>query len=193
MKNICVFCGSSSNVQNSYKQEAKRLGKELVDRKMTLVYGGGKVGLMGIIADEVLRNGGQVIGVIPKFLQQKEVGHDRLTTLHVVDSMHERKQLMAELSDAFIAMPGGLGTLEELAEISTWVQLGLMKKPIGIFNVNGFYDHLISQLDHMCSEGFLRAENKRNIIYKDVAKSLLEELSNFEFNDYSIWGNFDQT
>ncbi len=193
MKYICVFCGSSSNVNDIYKNEAKKLGQELVERNLTLVYGGGNVGLMGILADEVLANNGKVIGVIPGFLRKKEVGHNSLTKLHVVDTMHERKQLMAELSDAFIAMPGGLGTLEELAEISTWVQLELMKKPIGVLNVNGFYDHLISQLNHMTAEGFLKFENLKNIICVNQAKSLLEELIDFKFGSYSIRESIDKT
>lgn len=187
MKNICVFCGSSYGVEKIYEEQAKKLGQLIVSNQHQLVYGGGNVGLMGVIADEVLRHGGKVTGVIPEFLKDKEVGHSRLTEMHVVNSMHERKLLMAELSDAFIAMPGGLGTLEEFAEIATWVQLELMKKPVGLLNVNGFYDALISQLDYMTSQGFIKEQNRVNLIHDNDASSLYQKISTFTFDDYSLW------
>lgn len=193
MKNICVFCGSSYGLEEIYIQQAKALGELIAKNGLSLVYGGGNVGLMGVIADEVLKNGGKVIGVIPEFLKDKEVGHSQLTEMHVVNSMHERKLLMAELSDAFIAMPGGLGTLEELAEISTWVQLELMKKPVGILNVNGFYDALIQQLDFMTSQGFIKDQNRKNIVHEDDALKLYNKISTFTFNDYSIWSDLDKS
>ncbi len=193
MKNICVFCGSSYGLEEIYTQQAKALGELIAKNGLSLVYGGGNVGLMGVIADEVLKNGGKVIGVIPEFLKDKEVGHSQLTEMHVVNSMHERKLLMAELSDAFIAMPGGLGTLEELAEISTWVQLELMKKPVGILNVNGFYDALIQQLDFMTSQGFIKDQNRKNIVHEEDALKLYNKISTFTFNDYSIWSDLDKS
>lgn len=164
-----------------------------MENDLDLVYGGGHVGLMGAVADAVLAEGGKAIGVIPEFLQKKEVGHTQLTEMHIVGSMHERKKLMAELSDAFIALPGGLGTLEELAEITTWVQLELIKKPVGILNVNGFYDQLLSLLDHMTAEGFIKSQNRENIISSNNVSELIQKLLTFKFNDYSIWGDIEKT
>lgn len=193
MKNICVFCGSSYGADKIYEEQAKALGYLIASNGLQLVYGGGKVGLMGVIADEVLKHGGNAIGVIPAFLKDKEVGHTQLTEMHVVNSMHERKQLMAELSDAFIAMPGGLGTLEELAEISTWVQLELIKKPVGLLNVNGFYDPIIKQLDLMTSQGFIKEPNRKNIIHENEASDLFKAISTFKFDDYSLWSDLDKS
>ncbi|MTI41938.1 TIGR00730 family Rossman fold protein [Fulvivirga lutimaris] len=193
MKNICVFCGSSYGAEKIYEEQAKTLGQLIASQGLQLVYGGGKVGLMGVIADEVLKQGGKVIGVIPEFLKDKEVGHPNLTEMHIVKSMHERKQLMAELSDAFIAMPGGLGTLEEVAEISTWVQLELIKKPVGLLNVNGFYNALIQQLDLMTSQGFIKEQNRKNIIHENNALDLFKKLSTFTFDDYSLWSDLDKS
>ncbi|HNP19568.1 MAG TPA: TIGR00730 family Rossman fold protein [Fulvivirga sp.] len=193
MNNICVFCGSNVGNDIAYEKGAKSLGFELSQKNIHLVYGGGRVGLMGIIADEVLSQKGQVIGVIPKFLIQKEVDHKNLTELHVVQSMHERKQMMASLSDAFIAMPGGLGTLEELAEMLTWVQLEIIKKPIGLFNINGFFDSLILQLNHMTKEGFLNIETRKNLVVSDNPKSLVDMISNFQFSSHSIWDDLNKT
>jgi uncharacterized protein (TIGR00730 family) len=193
MKNICVFCGSSYGVEKIYAEQAKTLGQLIASKGLQLVYGGGKVGLMGVIADEVLKEGGKVIGVIPEFLKDKEVGHPHITEMHLVKSMHERKQLMAGLSDAFIAMPGGLGTLEELAEISTWVQLELIKKPVGLLNVNGFYNALIQQLDFMTSQGFIKEQNRKNIIHENNALDLFNKLATFTFDDYSLWSDLDKS
>ncbi|HEY5823562.1 MAG TPA: TIGR00730 family Rossman fold protein [Cyclobacteriaceae bacterium] len=157
--NICVFCGSSSGILPVYAEATKQLARIFVKSEITLVYGGGNVGLMGILADEVLKNGGKAIGVIPDFLVRREVAHAGLTQLEVVTSMHERKKRMADLADAFIALPGGWGTLDELAEILTWRQLTLINEPIGLLNTNSFFDALITQMKKMSSDGFLKEEN----------------------------------
>ncbi|MBL7838977.1 MAG: TIGR00730 family Rossman fold protein [Cyclobacteriaceae bacterium] len=160
---ICVFCGSSFGINPVYSRTAKELGALIAHLNHSLVYGGGNVGLMGIVADAVLENRGEVIGVIPRFLMDREVGHSGLTSLEIVSSMHERKKRMADLSDAFLAIPGGWGTLEEVAEILTWKQLGLITQPVGLLNVNKFFDPLIQQMKHMVHEGFLREENFSSI------------------------------
>ncbi|HOX81979.1 MAG TPA: TIGR00730 family Rossman fold protein [Chryseolinea sp.] len=154
--NICVFCGSSTGHNSVFADAAITLGIALANRNITLVYGGGNVGLMGILADSVLKHGGNAVGVIPDFLMKREVGHKNLTRLEVVSSMHERKKRMADISDAFIAMPGGWGTLDELAEILTWKQLGLINQPVGILNTNHFFDPLLQQMNAMQETGFLR-------------------------------------
>jgi len=159
MNKICVFCGSSSGKKEYYGEAAIELGELIAQNSWTLIYGGGNIGLMGKVADAVMSRKGNVIGVIPEFLLQLEVGHQKLTKLEVVDSMHTRKQRMAELADAFIALPGGFGTLEELAEITTWVQLKLVDKPIIILNINGFYDSLITQIKTMFEQGFISKNN----------------------------------
>lgn len=156
---ICVFCGSSSGAHEIYKETAHELGSLLAKQGHTLVYGGGNIGLMGILADAVLSAKGEVIGVIPDFLMQKEVGHQGLNQLEIVKTMHDRKKRMAELSDAFIAMPGGWGTLDELAEILTWRQLGLIHQPICLINVNHYFDALLDQMKIMTREGFLKSDN----------------------------------
>lgn len=152
----------------------------MVDSNISLVYGGGKVGLMGVIADEVIRLGGEATGVIPKALMDKEVGHGGLTRLHIVKDMHERKAMMADLSDGFIAMPGGIGTLEELFEVFTWSQLGLHDKPIGLLNVNGFYDQLISFLQHVVAERFLKEDQASLLLYQSDSHTLVQHLKTFE-------------
>lgn len=159
MKSICVYCGSSVGASPVYAEAAKALATQFVANNIALVYGGGNVGLMGVIADEVLRLGGQATGVIPQALMNKEVGHTGLSKLHIVKNMHERKAMMADLSDGFIAMPGGVGTLEELFEVFTWAQLGFHTKPIGLLNVDGFYDSLMSFLQHTVQSKFLKAEH----------------------------------
>lgn len=161
--NICVFCGSSFGNNPVYTEAAKALGSFMAANNHTLVYGGGNVGLMGAIADSVLENKGEVIGVIPKFLMDREVGHTGLTSLEIVTSMHERKKRMADLSDAFVAIPGGWGTLEEIAEILTWKQLGLLNQPVAILNINGFFDPLLKQMQCMVTEGFLQEHNFQSI------------------------------
>ncbi|MGA7929157.1 MAG: TIGR00730 family Rossman fold protein, partial [Candidatus Sulfotelmatobacter sp.] len=160
MKRICVFCGSSPGRRPEYRAAAEEMAAELVRRNIGLVYGGGNVGLMGILADAVLKAGGEGVGVIPEHLMVREVGHRGLTKLHVVHTMHERKALMADLSDAFVALPGGFGTLDEFCEVVTCTQLGLHAKPCGILNVLGFYSPLLRMFDHAVEERFLKPENR---------------------------------
>jgi hypothetical protein len=174
MKRICVFCGSSAGSKPEYRACAQQLGAELTRRKISLVYGGGNVGLMGAIADSVLEAGGEAIGVIPEHLMSREIGHKRLTKLHIVHSMHERKALMADLSDAFIALPGGFGTLEEFCEVLTWSQLGLHAKPCGIVNVLGYYTPLLTMLDHAVEERFLKPQNRALVLARDTPLELLK-------------------
>lgn len=179
MKSICVYCGSSIGIKPVYADAARLLAAEMAKDGISLVYGGGNIGLMGIIADEVMRLGGEVTGIIPEALMSKEVGHHGLTRLHVVKDMHERKALMAELSDGFIAMPGGIGTLEELFEAYTWLQLGLHDKPIGLLNVDGFYDGLLGFLQHTVQQGFLKPEQATLLITETAPQSLLERFKSF--------------
>lgn len=176
MKRICVFCGSSFGARPAYKQAAEDLGRLLVERGIGLVYGGGGVGLMGAIADVVLAEGGEVIGVIPDSLMRREIGHRGLSKLHVVETMHERKALMADLADAFIALPGGYGTLEELAEIVTWSQLGIQMKPCGLLNVEDYWEDLVKFLDHAVDEQFVRPENSQLILLATTPEGILERL-----------------
>lgn len=167
---VCVFCGSSVGSKPAFIGAAVALGKVLAENKIRLVYGGGRVGLMGAIADSVLNNGGEAIGVIPKHLVAREVAHQGLSDLRIVDSMHERKALMAELSDGFIAMPGGLGTLEEFFEVWTWGQLGLHRKPYALLNVSGFYDPLVEFIDQLVEQKFVKPEHRKMLIVEsDVA------------------------
>jgi uncharacterized protein (TIGR00730 family) len=179
MKSLCVYCGSSIGSSPAYEEAARSLAKAMVSEQIDLVYGGGNVGLMGIIADEVLSLGGKVSGVIPKALMDYEVGHHGLTHLYVVKDMHERKAKMAELSGGFIAMPGGIGTLEELFEALTWSQLGFHDKPIGLLNVNGFYDGLIRFVQHLVKQGFLKQEHASLMMYEDDAPALMERFKSF--------------
>src|SRR5258708_4155206 len=159
-RRICVFCGSSSGTRPVYQKAAQTVGQLLCRRGIELVYGGGRVGLMGVVADACLNDGGRVIGVIPQALADKEVAHTGLTELRIVASMHERKALMADLSDAFMALPGGFGTWEEFFEVLTWAQLGIQRKACGILNVDGYYDPLLEMADRALSEGFLRAVHR---------------------------------
>ncbi|WP_297846296.1 TIGR00730 family Rossman fold protein [Pseudomonas sp.] len=176
LKSVCVFCGASAGSNPAYREAAIALGRTLAERQLTLVYGGGAVGLMGIVADAALAAGGEVIGVIPESLRSLEIGHNGLTRLEVVDGMHARKARMAELSDAFIALPGGLGTLEELFEVWTWGQLGYHAKPLGLMDVNGFYSKLAGFLDHVVSEGFVRDEHRNMLQISDSPTELLDTL-----------------
>jgi uncharacterized protein (TIGR00730 family) len=171
--NVCVFCGSSTGKNPVFADAARELGQLLAKNSHTLIYGGGKVGLMGIVADSVMSNHGEVIGIIPKFLMDREVGHGGITRLEVVPSMHQRKQRMADLANAFIALPGGWGTLEELAEILTWRQLALIPHPVIVLNINGFFDPLIAQLDLMFTEGFVRKEYLDNLQVATNVKDVL--------------------
>lgn len=174
--NVCVFCGSSLGDNPIFREAAEELGEGLARAGMTLVYGGGKVGLMGVLADAVLRRGGSVVGVIPDFLVRREVGHNGVTRLEVVGSMHERKRRMAELSDAFVAMPGGWGTLDEFAEILTWNQLDLVTKPVFLLNSAGFFDHLLHQMEIMVGAGFLSSQNFSLLKTVDNSADLLKRL-----------------
>jgi uncharacterized protein (TIGR00730 family) len=167
MKRISVFCGSSAGNDPAYAGAAKLVGQALVRRGLGLVFGGGRVGLMGVVADAVLANGGEVIGVIPKQLATKELAHGGLSDLRVVESMHERKALMAELCDGFVALPGGFGTMEEFFEVLTWAQLGLHQKPCGVLNVKGYFDPLLALAEHAISAGFVSAEH-RNLLLQDA-------------------------
>jgi uncharacterized protein (TIGR00730 family) len=176
MRRICVFCGSSPGNRSEYRAATEELGTELVRRNIGLVYGGGNVGLMGILADAVLKAGGEAIGVIPKYLMEREVGHKGLTKLHVVRSMHERKALMADLSDAFVALPGGFGTLEEFCEVVTWAQLGLHAKPCLVLNVLGYYTPLLAMFDHAMQERFLKPENRALVLARESTTELLRAL-----------------
>ncbi|WP_420474197.1 TIGR00730 family Rossman fold protein [Noviherbaspirillum sp. ST9] len=179
MKSLCVYCGASIGRLDIYAAGARALAKAMVERNIELVYGGGNVGLMGVVADEVLRLGGRATGVIPQALVDKEVAHSGLTHLHVVRNMHERKAMMADLSDGFVAMPGGIGTLEELFEIFTWSQLGFHTKPIGLLNVNHFYDGLTGFLKHVVEEGFLKQKQAGLLIAENDPEQLLARMSAF--------------
>ena len=192
MKRICVFCGSNAGHDPRYRAEADLLGRLLAGRGIELVYGGGNVGLMGVIADACLGAGGTVIGVIPEALIGKEVAgravdHRGLTRLEVVDSMHTRKARMAELADGFIALPGGFGTFEEFCEVLTWGQLGFHVKPMGLLNVNGFYDPLLALFEHAVAEGFLREENRAMALAADDIESLLAALAAYRPEPVSKW------
>jgi uncharacterized protein (TIGR00730 family) len=180
MKSICVFCGSSTGNNNLYKSAARELGKLMAEKDITLIYGGGNIGLMGIIANSVLENNGKVIGVIPQSLQEKELAHEGVTKMYVVKSMHERKALMAQISDAFVALPGGFGTLDELFESLTWNQLEIMNKPVAVFNINGYFDHLIALLKQSVQEKFLRKEHLKNLIVADDPQKLLQKIKKFK-------------
>ena len=173
MKKVCVYCGSSSGRRPGYSYAARGLAKALTSRGIGLVYGGAGIGIMGEIADAVLAGGGQVIGVIPQMLADKEVAHDGLTELKIVGSMHERKQVMMDLSDGFIALPGGLGTQEELFEVLTWSQLGLHTKPCGLLNVEGYYDKLCSFLDHAVEEQFVKCHHREVLLVQQSPEKLL--------------------
>jgi uncharacterized protein (TIGR00730 family) len=179
MKRVCVFCGSSNGARRAYPDAAKSLGQALARRRIGLVYGGGKVGLMGTIADVVMEGGGEVIGVIPDALVDRELAHREVTELLVVRSMHERKAKMADLSDAFIAMPGGFGTFEEFCEIITWAQLGLHRKPCGILNVESYYDPLLTLFDRAVAEGFIYPENRQLVIQETDSDRLLDLLASY--------------
>jgi uncharacterized protein (TIGR00730 family) len=184
---VCVYCGSSAGDDRVYADVAAALGRLLADRGIRLVYGGGSVGLMGILADACLDRGGEVVGVIPKGLFAREVAHDGLTELHEVHSMHERKQLMFDLADAFVALPGGLGTLEELAEVTTWAQLGLHRKPIVVLDTSGFWGPLVAQLDRATADGFLRPENRALLTRVDRLDDLLHALEHYEVPPVEKW------
>jgi uncharacterized protein (TIGR00730 family) len=179
MKRITIFCGSSSGNKEIFKDKASLLGKALVQRNIDLVYGGARVGMMGVLADAVLQQGGKVYGVLPRFLQMKELAHQGLTELILVDTMHERKMKMNELCDGVLALPGGYGTLEELFEMLTWGQLGLHKKPVGLLNIAGFYDNLKAMTNTMVENGFLKAANKDMLLIDEDIESILDKMQNY--------------
>lgn len=177
MKSLCVFCGSSSGNKPTYTALAREVGSELARRKLKLVYGGGRVGLMGALADAALEAGGEVIGVIPQMLLDKEVGHTGLTDLHVVQTMSERKWLMGELSDAFVALPGGIGTMDELFEAWTWTQLDIHRKPCALLNFDRYYDPLLAFLDRAVEQGFLRPRHRAALLVEYEIERLFERLA----------------
>jgi uncharacterized protein (TIGR00730 family) len=187
MQRICVFCGSSTGAGAAYAEAARAMGRALVARGISLVYGGGQVGLMGVVADAVLDAGGEVVGVIPHALNAREIAHAGLTTLHVVDSMHERKAMMAAMADAFVAMPGGFGTYEEFFEAVTWTQLGVHKKPCGLLNVAGFYDPIIQFLDHAVGEDFIRPAHRETVLVHADPAALLDQLASVVLPDVPKW------
>ncbi|MDG9930564.1 MULTISPECIES: TIGR00730 family Rossman fold protein [unclassified Pseudomonas] len=174
LKSVCVFCGASPGARPIYREAAENLGRSLAERGLTLVYGGGAVGLMGVVADAALAAGGEVIGIIPQSLERAEIGHKGLTRLEVVDGMHARKARMAELADAFISLPGGLGTLEELFEVWTWGQLGYHAKPLGLLEVDGFYSRLTEFLDHLVAQRFVREQHRAILQVSESPGELLD-------------------
>jgi uncharacterized protein (TIGR00730 family) len=180
LKAVCVFCGSSTGNDPAYAEAARTLGRTLAERGITLVYGGGHVGLMGVVADAALGAGGGVIGVMPKALVEREIGHTGLTKLHVVGSMHERKAMMSELSGGFVALPGGNGTLEEFFEVLTWAQLGEHDKPCGLLNVAGYYDPLLAVFDRMVDRAFLKQEHRKLVLVERDPSALLERFEGYE-------------
>jgi uncharacterized protein (TIGR00730 family) len=193
LRSVCVFCGSSAGRLPEYAAAARSLGQMLGERGLRLVYGGGNIGLMGILADAALAAGGTVIGVIPRHLMEKELGHIDCTELVIVGSMHERKARMAELADAFIALPGGIGTFEELLEILTWGQLGLHAKPCGILDVAGYFQPMLALLDRATGEGFLRPEHRGLLLTESDPSELLDALASAELPDLPKWLDRDAT
>lgn len=192
LNSICVYCGSSTGRSKEYERAAESLAAALVKRNIVLVYGGASIGIMGQVADHMLALGGQVIGVIPKALAHKEVAHPRLTELHITASMHDRKLRMTELSDGFIAMPGGIGTLEELFEIWTWAQLGLHGKPCGLLNVDGFYDSLLGFLNHVRAEEFVKPIHRDILLVEQDPDKLLDRFETYRAPPAPHWINTDQ-
>ncbi len=193
MKSICVFCGSSYGALEAYADIARETGRAIAEQGYTLVYGGAKVGLMGTVADAALAAGGKVIGVLPRSLQDKEIGHEGLSELHLVDSMHERKAMMADLSDAFIALPGGVGTLEEIFEVWTWGQLGYHKKPCGFLNAEGYFDHLIAFLDHQTEQGFTKQVMRDMAQIASSPLDMIRQFENYTPPSAPKWINRDET
>lgn len=193
LNKICVFCGSSDGNDLAITDAAKKLGEIFAERSITLVYGAAKIGVMGTIAQSVLENNGKVIGIIPNFLKKKEVVHLGLTELITTQNMHERKMKMQEASDGFIALPGGMGTLEELFEIITWLQLGLHQKPIGLLNVNNFYNDLINMLETMVRKGFLSIDNYQLLLVDSDPSQLIKKMEDFRPKPLPKWLNSDRT
>ena len=193
MKRICVYCGSSPGKLTEYREAARMLGHELAARNLGLVYGGASIGVMGAVADAVLEKGGEAIGVIPFALATREVAHSGLNDLFVVDSMHERKAKMAELSDGFIALPGGWGTIEEIFEMLTWAQLGFHQKPCGLLNISGYYDHLFTFLEHAIDQRFVREEYRPMIMMEQTADDLLDRYLKYQAPTVKKWIGPEET
>ncbi|RZL45367.1 MAG: TIGR00730 family Rossman fold protein [Pedobacter sp.] len=187
MKSVCIYCGSNFNGDPMLRTAIDDLAQILTEENITLVYGGGSVGVMGLIADDVLKRNGSVTGVIPQFLMDKEVGHKGLTQLIVTENMHERKKQMADLSDGFIILPGGFGTLEEFFEVLTWLQLGLHGKPIAVLNVGGFYDPLFAQMEVMVQQRFLKPANRDLVINESDPKVLVQRMKSFDSKPDEVW------
>ena len=187
MKSICVFCGANFNGDPVLAEAVDQLAQVMVSRNMSLIFGGGRVGVMGMMADAILKKGGKAIGVIPEFLLNKEVGHTGLTQLHVVENMHQRKQMMNDLCDGIITLPGGFGTLEEFFEVLTWLQLGLHQKPIGVLNVNGFYDFLLKQMDVMVEQQFLKPVNRELVLTSTNPTELVNLMDGFDAKPDDVW------
>lgn len=192
-KRIAVFCGSSLGAQSGFAEAAVALARHLATQNIGMVYGGGNVGLMGTLADAALEAGGDIIGVIPQSLQRKELAHPGLADVRVVGSMHERKALMAELADAFIALPGGYGTFEEFCEVLTWTQLGLHRKPCGILNVAGYYDHLLKLFDHAAAEGFVKPAHREMVLAGTDPEALVRDLLEYRLPLVDKWIGRGQT
>ena len=186
MERICVYCGSSSGSTPRHLDAAHRLGQTLARRKLGLIYGGARVGLMGRVADAALEEGGEVTGIIPRAFASR-VAHEGLTKLHVVDTMHVRKNLMFEMADAFIALPGGFGTLEEILEILTWAQIGIHSKPCGIINVDGYFDSFLSFLDNTVSSGFVKPEHRRMLLVAETPEEMLQQMESYRVFEVSKW------
>ncbi|MEM9983714.1 MAG: TIGR00730 family Rossman fold protein [Bacteroidota bacterium] len=189
LNSICIFCGANHGLHPQYEQVAQAVGRQLAQEKRQIVYGAGSVGLMGVVADAALAEGGYVVGVIPTFLKEKEVDHKGIQEVIVTDTMHVRKQTMVDRSEGFIALPGGLGTLDELAEILSWAQLGLHRHPVGILNVHGYFDQLIAFVDHSVEQGFVRQENRELILVDDDLTRLLAKMEAYEAPDVEKWLN----
>lgn len=187
IQRLTVFCGSSFGTDPIYEEQAYQLGKKLAEEHIGLVYGGAKSGLMGVVANGVMENNGEAIGVLPHFLKGREIAHEKLSDLILVDTMHERKTKMNELCDGVITLPGGYGTLEELFEMMTWAQLGLHQKPIAVLNINGFYDDLLEMIQTMVDKGFLKEANQKMLIVDDQIDSLLEKIKNYQAPKIEKW------
>jgi uncharacterized protein (TIGR00730 family) len=187
LENICVYCGSNAGRQPVYAEQAKAFGRTLAQRGLGLIYGGSSAGIMGVVADAVLAHGGRAIGIIPEVLVKKELAHKGLTELHVVGSMHERKTLMAEKADGFVALPGGVGTFEEIFETWTWAQLGLHSKPCGLLNIAGYYDKLAAFLDHTVEEAFMRPQHRAMLVVENDADALLDRFAAYEAPTVTKW------
>ena len=193
MRSVCVFCGSRPGNDPAYAAGARRLGRSLAEEDITLVYGGGRVGLMGVVADAILDAGGEVTGVIPRALVEREIAHPGLNDLRVVGSMHERKAMMSELSEGFIALPGGTGTLEEFFEVQTWAQLGEHEKPCGLLNLAGYYDPLVALFDHMVAKGFLSEEHRATVLVETEPEPLLDAFAHYSPPNIIKWIDKEET